>query len=391
MEVSTQPQQDGQLPANTRPQMEVQTPTYTPPQNPSKQNSTIMKILIAVIVILLGIIGVLFYQNQTRSKQTQQISEPPKKTAQETPIVSPTIQMTTSPVQRNNWKTYTNPIRHYSIQYPSTWDIDISKAQTKPESDEGATLIFTKSGYTLTILWPSAFGPGICIFDDQPKDGAPEMASYCKGQFVEYSSVSGNTTYRRLITPETLGDHVQWEVYTKNKDAFVTVPPTRFTAPVSFDASVIEEMDQILATLAQKTTYQTDVTKWKIHPGSSIVGLPYEFKYPPEFTVTDAQDIAIFKSSSSWFNHRWAGKTKDITALMDNYQEFAAPKVSFSSRTAATFGDYTGYKGITSDKKTIYYFLGNPTLNGVLVFRFNADDADMEKLFTQIASTIVMK
>lgn len=348
-------------------------------------------LFVVLLVLCIGIIGALFYQNQTLKQQAINSKTTPTQEVTETPLESPPVEPTAIMIKRDNWKTYTNPVRHYAIQYPTAWKLDSSKAETKLENDFGATLTLTKGSYAITIQWPSAYGPGICLFDDQPRVEDPGMITYCKGAYIEFSSVDNSTTYRHLVTPESQKDHVQWEVYTKNKDAFVTVPPTRFIAPLTYDQTSIEEMNQILATLTFKNAIQTDVTRWKIYPSSSTIGLPYEFKYPAEFNIAEAQDRVIFTFGTSEFIHRWMGKTKDLTALLDTYQEFGAPNITFSSRKTVNFGEYTGVKALASDNASVYYFLGNPSLNGFLVFIYDTDNSEVEKIIPQIVSTIVIK
>lgn len=148
----------------------------------------------------------------------------------------------------NDWKSYTNEILKYSIKYPNDWIIDTSKAELPISTENSQELNISKGSYKLTILWPSAYGPNICLFDDQSKSGAPEMASYCEGEYIQYSSNEGKELHRRLAKPESFGDYQQWEVYTKEKSYFVTVPVIRFTAPLNFIADQVETMDQILST-----------------------------------------------------------------------------------------------------------------------------------------------
>lgn len=216
-------------------EMPAETPV-SKPEVKNKPNQLMPVISVAAFVILaLGAIGFLYYQNQQLKTMLAKYQTPaPQATASPISTPNPTA----------NWKTYTNTVRGYSIQYPGDWTINTSKAETKPDNVNGAELDFTKDGYKLTIIWPSAYGPSICIFDDQPKGDIPEMASLCQGNFKEFSA----GTKRRLIKPEVLSDHVQWEIYSKEKTFFVTVPPTRYTAPLKYDDGTVLIMDNILST-----------------------------------------------------------------------------------------------------------------------------------------------
>ena len=145
--------------------------------------------------------------------------------------------------QAANWETYTNQLRKYSIKYPPNWNIDISEASLPLDDIKGAKLVISQGQYKITILWPSAFGPNMCLFDDESRDGAPEFASYCEGKFVSLAK----DTHRRLEKPSTLSDHVEWSVYTKNSENyFVTVPPITLSAPINYDLKTVKIMDQIL-------------------------------------------------------------------------------------------------------------------------------------------------
>lgn len=125
--------------------------------------------------------------------------------------------------------------------------LDKSEAELPINDQNSQKLTISKGLYKLTILWPSAYGPGICLFDDESRTGAPEMASYCEGKFVEIISNNGKETHRRLVTPEKFNDYQQWEVYTKEKTYFVTVPPIRITAPLDYKADQVDIVDQILS------------------------------------------------------------------------------------------------------------------------------------------------
>lgn len=237
------------LPEETKP-----TTDNAVPKSKIQSNQHLPVVSVAAFIILaLGAIGFLYYQNQQLKNMLAKY---------QTSTPSPTPVATLNPTA--GWKTYTNTVRNYSIQYPSDWTVNTTKAETKPTDVNGAELIFTKDGYNLKIVWPSAFGPGICIFDDQPKGDIPEMASLCQGAFKE---LSGGIK-RRLVKPEVLTDHVQWEIYTKEKNFFVTVPPTRYSAPLKYDENIINDMDQILS------TYKSIETKTATPTASPKVSTP---------------------------------------------------------------------------------------------------------------------
>lgn len=130
------------------------------------------------------------------------------------------------------WKTYVGP-NNSSISYPNGWTLASSANQFS----------LTKGAYTMTFSFPSGFGPGRCIFSDEPDftsrtpDTLDMGESLCPGEFVQ---IRGNTlTFRRL----------NGTIYTKDKAGrFMTIPPIAYAVPTSVDLATIQEMDQILAT-----------------------------------------------------------------------------------------------------------------------------------------------
>lgn len=146
------------------------------------------------------------------------------------------------------WKTYTNQSPNYSIDRPSDWDLATSDSYTLPGKDaKNHALVVSNGDYKLILTIPFAFGPDLCIFDDESRVDAPEMASFCEGEFVEKLGY-GQVARRRLVAPEIYPDRAQWTVYSKNNEgAFVTIPPISYEAPLEFDEEMIELMDQIVA------------------------------------------------------------------------------------------------------------------------------------------------
>lgn len=152
------------------------------------------------------------------------------------------------PDETSKWKTYTNTVRGYTINYPPDWTIDATHAETPLEDAGGATLIIQKGAYKLTILWPAAFGPGICLFDDQSRVGTSEMTQFCEGPYMEFRSTDGKNIYRRLSEPDRQTNQVRWEVYTKTRESsWATLPPIQYAGPGIYDASTIQLMDTMLA------------------------------------------------------------------------------------------------------------------------------------------------
>lgn len=229
-------------------------------------------ILTFIFSVLLGVGGLFVYQEYTgpTSEQTLQID-------QTEPV------HTTPPDETAGWIVYHNSVRNYEIRYPRDWTINTSKAETSTDDPMGAFLTISKNGYELAITWPSAFGPGVCVFDDESRENAPEIADFCEGEFYEFSGSGGSTIHRRLIEPDVLDDRVQWPVYTQDQVHYVTVPPISYSAPLGYDYSEIELMDRILATYTPTPPasvtgqYSCPDTEWvDCMPGPGDEGIRWE-------------------------------------------------------------------------------------------------------------------
>jgi len=159
-----------------------------------------------------------------------------------------TFQFTNMANIKKGWKTYTNDNLNFSIEYPEDWLVDFSSTEAGVEGQQDHRLAITQEGYKLEILWPIAYGPSMCIFDDQSRDGVPEFASFCEGEFEEFTSSDNKTTYRRLGLPSKDYGRSEWSLYTRNNDSyFITVPPISYVAPLDYQTSQIEVMDQMMA------------------------------------------------------------------------------------------------------------------------------------------------
>ncbi len=225
------------------------TPVTPPPLKSTTLSLRPIYLTLTIIAsVLLGVGGYAGYREYIRVIQ---------------PAPAPLITPTPTP-EATSWNIYSNAMRRYTIRYPRDWSIDATRAETPIEDVEGATLVLQKGSYKLTIYWPAAFGPGICIFDDQSRVGVPEMANFCEGQFTKIQSDDHQNTFRRLVAPEISSDYAQWEVYTKMDDAYVTVPLIRYQARIDYDANMIDTMDRMLAsfTITSPPAYSCPKTEW---------------------------------------------------------------------------------------------------------------------------------
>ncbi len=217
------------------------TPLVTPQvviEQPKRSNFLV--ILLSVLLLLaVSIAGFFAFQTQKLVKELAVLK------TEEKVVAVATEELTSDPTA--SWNTYTNNVLKYTIKYPTDWIIDKSEAELPVNDQNSQKLVISKDGYKLTILWPAAFGPSICLFDDESRDGAPEMAGYCEGNFIDTKSNNNKDAKRRLENPTVLSDHNQWTVYTKSQGYFVTLPPINFEAPITYDPEIIKTMDKILS------------------------------------------------------------------------------------------------------------------------------------------------
>jgi len=224
-----------------------------PSAHPSK-----LPIIILSFLLLASLVGLIYLYMQIKTLKNQLGVDQPASTATLTnskslalsPDPSTTIDKTA------DWKTYTSP-QKTTIQYPPDWKIDTK--YTKDINDDTAedkffSFTLSKELHSITIAFPDGFGPGICIFKDQPEfvqDLEPNPVSVkCEGEFVEIKGIS--SIHRRLSAPPKPlenGTPAEWGIYTRNSnDNYITLPPIAYKVPTNYDQKTLATMDHILAT-----------------------------------------------------------------------------------------------------------------------------------------------
>lgn len=227
--------------------VQSQTSQFQPESvTPTSSKPPYLALGLAVVVLLIAFgAGGYYLGKQSAPTENEMVS------IIETP--TPTVSSTPTSEPQSMLKTYSNAEPAYTIQYPTDWKVDSSKAKVDPQT--GGELTISKGEYKLTISWPVAYGPSGCIFNDQPEyqtfetDPMPPQFSLCEGKFIQFTSKNGSVR-RRQISPRTNPDgSVVWSVYTKesNSGYFVTVPPVSYSSPKSFDEEEITTMDEILS------------------------------------------------------------------------------------------------------------------------------------------------
>lgn len=100
----------------------VEEPTPTPPpepvkiENKSKPKTPVIGLLVVLLILALGAVGFLGYQNMQLQKQVAGIQS-------NYPIPSPVIYASPSPVadETANWKVYTDSVDKIEFKYPQSW------------------------------------------------------------------------------------------------------------------------------------------------------------------------------------------------------------------------------------------------------------------------------
>ncbi len=316
-------------------------------------------IILLLFVVLLGFSGYLLLQNsQLRNQSTQSPSETPKSDA------------------TTNWKTFSN--ENISFKYPSNLNenpvqgIGSGSIVEFTDKNNEYSLIFTTRGN-----YDNGTGQPYLSIQDYASMSYPGNTLKIDGQEgMQYVPRAGSENANSVFffSPD------KKVIYTVE---LITLPDTQHADPNKV------KLGQELFTQILSTFKFTETGDWKIYPTSTTTGLPYQFQYPPTVEVTETQDIVYLKSGESTLYHRFAGKTKDVEGLMNTYKPFGLPEpLTFSNRTKVNFGDFNGYKATTNEGSDVYYFLGESSLNGVLVFNYSANDSIAETLFNQIVPTL---
>lgn len=233
---------ENQIPVTPQVTVNPQIVQETPKVDVVKPRNNFLIILLSVLLFLsVSIAGFFAFQTQQLVKELNTLKKEPTNMA----TVEPTVELATTNDPTADWKTYTGKVRNYTIKYPSDWIVDFSTAELPINDTNSQELIISKGEYKISILWPSAYGPSICLFDDQSKEGAPIVAGNCLGKFVDIG-----LGMRRLSKPDENMSINRWTVYNKEKSSgyYVTVPPISYLAPSNYDENVIKIMDVIMST-----------------------------------------------------------------------------------------------------------------------------------------------
>jgi|GEM_PF-889017 len=348
-------------PAEQTPELNPQQPLVPSPHQTQKWPF----ITLSALLVVATSAAAYFYFFPRQITQTNTVLATPTPT----PVAFVTPTPAATPNSTTSWETYLSETKNYLIKYPPTWNIDTSKA----ELDLDARLTIFKNEYKITILWPSAFGPGICVFDDQDRTNAPDMASYCEGKYKQFLSNNDQETHRRLVSPNK---YLEWPVYTLYNEHFTTAPPIKYQAPVNYDPEQIEIMDQIISTyqVNEQTSPSVDATNWQTYTDQYF---NYQIKYDDGWKLRktygpDVDKLAPTDIVSGVDLHFYEGDyfhanvginlleskgEKDINNWITKYdlnypKEAAVKQVSFNGVDA---NEYTYQTGNSRVSKVLYF------------------------------------
>ncbi len=153
----------------------------------SKKSSGILGILVVVIISVVGLIigGIIYYLGTT--------SRPSSTTILPTPQLTPTPTSSVSPVQPQEWKTYTDQQNGFSFEYPTDWQVTVLP-------NMGGNLVLKSPGYVPIVSGQVTHqGEVYVLLTPNPKDLS------IKDLYATYNDTSTlwfkNFQYQEITTP----------------------------------------------------------------------------------------------------------------------------------------------------------------------------------------------
>ena len=177
-----------------------------------------------------------------------------------------------------------------------------------------------------------------------------------------------------------------WSQAVAKDNNIILITITDFKEDKSLDSSTLAP--QILSTFKLATLDNT--ANWQIYPPTTTIGLKYTFKYPPNITLQEAQDLAYFMNGNATLYHRFLGKQTDLEIALDNFKPWGTnEQVIFSNnKESVNFGEFNGYRLLSADGNNTFLFLKSIKLNGILVFHYPTVEFKSKTLLEQIIPTI---
>lgn len=203
--------------------------------------------IVGIVILLLIVAGSAYYLGTQQNKVVP--SPQPSISIPETQNTLP--QSTASDGQEGQWQKYAskklpgNSLSAYTIEHPSSW---VKKVTREDETFDIFTL--SKNDYSLEI-WQGPTGGGGCIFEGDMPDGP-----YDDYRNIPYTEIeAGVGTLRRVPLKSDNPEQAVFGFCINHDREFYGKPTIigaiSYRVPVSYDMSILKEMDEIVATLKE--------------------------------------------------------------------------------------------------------------------------------------------
>jgi hypothetical protein len=323
-------------------------------------------ILLLLVVAALGALGYFSYKSYTKNPKTPST------------IYQSSTTPTNLPVNMSDWETYSNSSMGISFKYPDNYTI-ISSGPEKvvlgfsSPSDTKATPYLTISTKLsdLKLLINCIANPDIlpCWNSNLHSEG-------------EY----------KINVGDRVGNAIDIRKGKVDSDYIVIQllePKLEIEMNVS-GGGLAKQFDQILSTFKfTNNVIKTDTSNWKVYPPSTIVGLPYSFRYPVNAEMDEVQDRVSFAWNNSFIHHQYLAKTLSLDMAINNYHPFGVEnKPQFTNqREKFSLGILNGFKVYEGNGSNTYLFLEATNKPGILVFYHASDDLISDQMLSQMLST----
>lgn len=194
---------------------------------------------VILLIVLVGVSAYFLGKEKATPSQTSTTATPTPSNSGVTSAETPTAGPTEAPkktVKAGGVLSFPN----YQVSLPEGWTSERKQGQDMD------TLTLTKSGYKI-IITEAAFGGGGCLY---PGDPPSEMAQ----TYTAYTEINNPNGYvfRRSGGDVSNGQR-SWTVCQKNSEGSFGTPTifghTSVSGPVATDASIVAEIDSILASI----------------------------------------------------------------------------------------------------------------------------------------------
>lgn len=230
---------------NTQQPLPQEQPKITP--SSSHRLKPLLTGISAIALIGLGLLGGYFLFSPKTGMYYPKTTPPTPTTITEQ---SPTYSVSPSP-GIDSWETYTSvqlqdiSLKPYTVSYPDTW----TKSVKRDNSSD--TLSLVKEKHMITI-YQGAFGGGGCIFEGDVPEGP-----YTDLRGIPYTEIDSSLGRLRRYEQDMsqLDPSLASFQFCLDKNGIYQSPTTigkiSYMVPRNYNSALINEMDQIIATLSE--------------------------------------------------------------------------------------------------------------------------------------------